>query len=685
MSQNNVEVEEIERGAVDYTMKISRLTVDKLGVKLYDKASAVVAELVANAYDADAELVRVRLPLSTELARKENDGSVKDNGYIIEVVDNGHGMEPKEANEYFLKVGRDRRGDPKTKKSREKQRDVMGRKGIGKLAPFGICKRIEVISAGGPKTAKGYLVSHFMMEFDKIVQDADEPVPLDAGPEDCTFRKERGTTIRLSCFLPKRVPDSTTFHRQLAARFIFGDPKFRVIIEDVRAPHENPPTEVLPVSVPVHDGTRVDLSNRPVVTEDGEVLPVSGWLGMAKESYKHDELAGVRIYARGKIIATTRDFEQPAGFTGEFTMRSYLVGEVHADWMDSDEGEDLVRTDRQSILWESDYGRALRAWGAKLIKEIAAASRKPRREKVRRRFIEVSRMEERAKGRFADEQVVQVALELAEQIGSFAAEDELNDDDYVDGLADMILAVAPHRALIQAFQEFNAEATGGESQLEQMLDLFGKTRVAEMASYSQIAAERVQVIRRLESIVHAESNERALQELVEEAPWLIEPTWSVLTKNQSLKRFGKEFERFWMKRTGENITIGIGNGRKRPDFTAVAIGQMLHIVEIKACNHAFDDNDFTRLVNYVDAFEAFFAKHDEIRRELPSSWRIDLVADSTNLVHAGNRHAYESFVNTGRVVRIPWEDFLLRAEKSHELFLDIDDAARVKAASFETG
>ena len=31
-----------------YTMRISRRTVDKLGVKLYDRASAVVAELVAS-------------------------------------------------------------------------------------------------------------------------------------------------------------------------------------------------------------------------------------------------------------------------------------------------------------------------------------------------------------------------------------------------------------------------------------------------------------------------------------------------------------------------------------------------------------------------------------------------------------------------------------------------------------
>lgn len=53
-------------------------------------------------------------------------------------------------------------------------------------------------------------------------------------------------------------------------------------------------------------------------------------------------MMGVRIYARGKIVGVTRDFNQPAGFTGEFTMRSYLVGQVEAEWLDLDNGEDLV-------------------------------------------------------------------------------------------------------------------------------------------------------------------------------------------------------------------------------------------------------------------------------------------------------------------------------------------------------
>src|SRR5213079_1506146 len=131
--------------------------------------------------------------------------------------------------------------------------------------------------------------------------------------------------------------------------------------------------------VPIVPETSIDLSTRPVPLPDGAELPVTGQLGMATEAYRNEEMAGVRIYARGKIIATTRDFEQPAGYTGEYTTRSYLVGEVHAEWLDDDSDEDLVRTDRQGILWDSDKGDAFRRWGMQLIREIGAASKKPRR------------------------------------------------------------------------------------------------------------------------------------------------------------------------------------------------------------------------------------------------------------------------------------------------------------------
>src|SRR2546429_10016247 len=99
-----------------YKMTISRLTVDKLGVKLYDRVSAVIAEIVANSYDADATEVVITAPMGEWLARK-NKGGLIGQGFSIEVSDNGSGMlvdsSVKEVKEFYLRVGAERRDDPR--------------------------------------------------------------------------------------------------------------------------------------------------------------------------------------------------------------------------------------------------------------------------------------------------------------------------------------------------------------------------------------------------------------------------------------------------------------------------------------------------------------------------------------------------------------------------------------------
>jgi hypothetical protein len=659
----------------DYYLRISRLTIDKLGVKLYDKVSAAVAEVIANGYDADATDVHVEVPLGTELAKKDPaTGKPIDNNYEIVVRDNGHGMTPAEAMEFYLRVGRDRRAHmDQGGRSRDLNRPVMGRKGIGKLAPFGICQRIEVISSGGAEIeGKGFETTHFFLDFDKIVADSDELVKLDRGNEDRTFKPTTGTTVRLTSFLPKRVPDSETLHRQIATRFALTSEKFTIYLKDTR---QAPPvdTTVENFQIPVNETTRIDVAHEPVIVEE-ESLPVTGWLASAKEAYKNEELAGVRIYARGKIVATTRDFEQPAGYTGEYTMRSYLVGEVHADWLDDDDGEDLIRTDRQSILWDSDRGKALQSWGATLIKRIGAASKGPRRETKSALFMQLAKIEARATERYGDAEVVKVAVELARQIGAFAAEDELADPDYVDGLAEIVLTVAPHQALVAAFQQISRQE---DASIEDLIVLFGKTRVAEMASYGQIAAERVQSIRELEDTIKKPGVvEGDLQQVIASAPWLIRPDWSVITQNQGLKAFRSQFIQFWKKKHGADIDVAISYEKKRPDFTAIHHGRKLHIVEIKCPSHQFGRDDYLRLQNYVAAFEEFFEQNKGTASEFPDGWQIDLIADGVKLTVLEQQYAFGAFLTSGLVVRQTWNDFLTNASTAHEHFLDAYDQAR---------
>lgn len=60
--------------AVDYSMRISRLTAEGSGAKLDGRVSAVIAEFIANACDADAANMTVRAPMGQLLVTRAGDG-----------------------------------------------------------------------------------------------------------------------------------------------------------------------------------------------------------------------------------------------------------------------------------------------------------------------------------------------------------------------------------------------------------------------------------------------------------------------------------------------------------------------------------------------------------------------------------------------------------------------------------
>src|SRR6266404_5456238 len=92
--------------------------IDHLGIQMYQSPIAAIAELVANAWDANAEKVDIAFP------------DVLDAAAEIVIADNGWGMTFEQCQERFLDVGRNRRGEDATEATEEKGRPVLGRKGI---------------------------------------------------------------------------------------------------------------------------------------------------------------------------------------------------------------------------------------------------------------------------------------------------------------------------------------------------------------------------------------------------------------------------------------------------------------------------------------------------------------------------------------------------------------------------
>ena len=174
--------------------------IDSLGIQMYQSPVAAVAELIANAWDADASNVAVKLP-----------ANLSGTPSII-VCDDGLGMTFEQCQKLYLNIGRNRRIDDETDKT-PGGRPVLGRKGIGKFAGFGIAELLEVDTTSAENGER--TVFHLDLRDlrgDKYIGTARKEVPvLLHEQENASRTKNSGTIIRLKNLTLRRTPKQEQF------------------------------------------------------------------------------------------------------------------------------------------------------------------------------------------------------------------------------------------------------------------------------------------------------------------------------------------------------------------------------------------------------------------------------------------------------------------------------------------
>ena len=201
------------------TMSFAGGLIKHLGLQMYSGPVPAIAELVANAWDAMAKNVEVRLPMNRPIKASDE----------VVVEDNGHGMTYEECNDKYLVVGRDRRKDEGDLSQAYKgitRRKLMSRKGIGKLAGFGIATKVEV------RTVKNGLVTHFLMDFAAMTSSGNyiqEYKPMLLTENGKRTSEKSGTRITLKDLKISKQIDEALFTGSMARRFaILSDPSFSV-------------------------------------------------------------------------------------------------------------------------------------------------------------------------------------------------------------------------------------------------------------------------------------------------------------------------------------------------------------------------------------------------------------------------------------------------------------------------
>lgn len=146
----------------EYQLNVDPRILELLGPNLYTNIYYVLAELIANAYDADAKNVFI-------IANKDE----------IRVEDDGHGMSYDSGDiAKYLNVAGVSRIKEDDSFSRSGSRRKMGRKGVGKLAALSVSENVDIMTvADGEKS--GFVLSRRPEEGNKLKAISESDISFD--------------------------------------------------------------------------------------------------------------------------------------------------------------------------------------------------------------------------------------------------------------------------------------------------------------------------------------------------------------------------------------------------------------------------------------------------------------------------------------------------------------------------
>ncbi|WP_181176587.1 ATP-binding protein [Mesorhizobium sp. B2-3-5] len=383
-----------------------------LGINLYTSIGKVLVEFIANAYDSDATKIDISLPYERIAAERDKlrkemktrreeekkaeqhaasdvaehpNGSSDGVGAAFEMLahtlpeevqillrDDGHGMSTNEVETRFLPLNRNRRTDPKPNLMTEGgKRFVMGRKGLGKLAGFGVAQKVKVwTKRRGQTHATIITMDDEEIEGAKDVGSIKIPV---------TYEREldpelHGTTITFSVLKSDAFREQKeTIEKSIRSSFNAIRPEdFAIRINDeILAPAIPDYEFVYPESLTLEGIRRNELAEDSVQIEDLGEMKFRYYVGFRK---RKEHLAakerGARIYCNNRLAAGPTLFDLGTGMHS-FHSQDYMECVVEAD--DLDRGSvDIINTSRTQFKEGSDLIGTMASRLAEIMKAAIA-------------------------------------------------------------------------------------------------------------------------------------------------------------------------------------------------------------------------------------------------------------------------------------------------------------------------
>lgn len=621
-------------GRAPFTLKFDIGTIKHLGLQMYSTLPPVIGELVSNAWDADAQKVDIQIP----------PGSFSDTSEIV-VSDDGIGMSDTNVREAYLVIGRDRRlSDGDTTKL---GRPIMGRKGIGKFSAFGIAREIEV------ETLKGNEHSRFKMSLNELYERAKVgEISMPILPR--TAKAQKGTRVTLRKFEKYRSRSVAIdqLRRGLARRFSIIGTKYNFEVKVNGSAISATERDLKRLLDKREDGSRYiwEFDDEEIKKKTG--WKVSGWIGALNRTDSLDDgiQRGIVIMARGKLVQDPFVFD---AVVGQQYALSYLVGEIHAEFVD--DVEDTISTARNSLVWDSEANIALKEWGQATVNRIArewAEIRSQENEKQLESNPLYQKYQEEAE-KYDDGVAKRAADKLIREI---VTKNPLADVTEQEGAIRMAIDFIQ----FDAFKEMAEQLAKVDiNDVPKVIELFRDWEVIEAKEMMRVTEGRIQTIDKLQQLMDKNALEvPTLHDFLKEFPWVLDPRWTLVADEV---RFSK------MLREKFPEAKNIAENDKRIDFLCVRESTNLIVVEIKRPKHRASTKELQQIEDYVNFIRDVVSRTSdpEVRHEKVVGYLLcGSLVDTYNV-----REKRKNLMSAEIYVRL-YDDLLAMVRKNHKEFLD---------------
>ncbi|MEZ8289871.1 ATP-binding protein [Vibrio sp. 10N.237.312.B06] len=582
----------------------------------------MIAELISNSWDADAQNVWIDI-----------------GGDHLCVTDNGFGMTEKELQENYLIIGKKKRSGDDLAKQTSKQRCVMGRKGIGKLAPFGIAQKLSLVTVS-KEDRKCYWIeldlngmlsssneddslSPILYEPNVIsngIKLSDLPLSLDKTGKVAQFIERtknvgHGTAIIMETLSLKKSIPLEQLKQSIGQRFtitLLRD-DFSVLVNDKKVSKD----EALPTfnfRIP-NEGMETETIN-----VNGIDREIRYWVGfVAKADWSQDQ-AGVGVYAHGKI-AQDRPFV--FGLKGREIWSRYMYGVIEADWLDELD-EDVVSTDRTSINWENEDAQEMYSKGAELtakwinlFQKHQLSDNKGRvKDKIKQlpNELRVTEVEQNA--------ISEIVCSMSPKI----QKDESLQTEVIQKLTSA-WTHAPSQVVIKSLWS-RVKDIEDEDEFIKTIDEINKHLVPESMSLSVMVSQKIFALTKLEQLTKT-GTEPQLQNLLEQFPWILGSDKGKVFANQTMKEIAKQAAIDGNLLAHGSTALDVKNqpdSGTRPDFTVFSDSNdsKIILIELKSPQVDLARPHLNQLNTYMGWFEDQYPDAEVFGYLIgrnPSQWR----------------------------------------------------------------